>query len=116
MLATIFDPFYRAPQYQRRSGDDDLLRVHHELCTEAAADIGSGYASLVFVEPQDRHQRRPHVMGELRRRPQRQPILIDVIDCKRTAAFDRVRTAPMLLETDAGPMRCACERLGDVAI
>src|SRR6185312_14588933 len=54
-------------------------------------DVGRDNTNLVLVEPQQRHQERPHLVRELGRRPQRQPILVGVINRKRAAAFDRMR-------------------------
>ena len=116
MLAPVLDPFDRASQQQARRRQRDLLRIHHELGAEAAADVGRDHAQLVLVEPQQHHQEGAHLVRELRRRPQRQPVLVDVVDRKRAAAFDRMRAAAMLLEVDAGAMGRARERVGDVAI
>ena len=54
-------------------------------------------------------------MGELRRRPRRQPVLVDVVDRNCAAPFDRMCAAAMLLELHAGAAGAARTR-GDVAI
>ena len=116
MLAPVLDPFDRPPQEQARRRERDLFRIHDELGAEAAADVGRDHAHLVLVEPQQHHQEGAHLVGELRRGPQRQPVLVDVVDRERAAAFDRMCAAAMLLEIDAGAMRRARERVGDVAV
>ncbi len=116
MLAAVLDPFDRTAQPQTGGRERDFLRIHDELCTEAAADVGRDDAKLVLVELEQPHQKGPHLVRELRRRPQRQPVLVDVIDGNGAAAFDRVRTAAVLLETDPRPMRRPSERRGDVAV
>ena len=55
-------------------------------------------------------------MGELRRRPERQPVLVGVVDGDRAASLDRVRAAAVLLEIDADAPRGAREGIRGVAI
>ena len=116
MLAPVLDPFDRPPQQQARRRQRHLFRIHHELGAEAAADVGCHHAQLIFVEPQQHHQKGAHLVRKLRRRPQGEPVLVDVVGRERAAALDRVRAAAMLLETDAGAMGGAGERVGDVAV
>src|SRR4029077_14605070 len=72
--------------------------------------------NLVLVAPQQPHQERPYLVRELRRGPQRQAILIGVIQGKRTAAFDRVCAPAVLLELDPRAVWRARKRGFDVAI
>ncbi len=88
MLAAILDPFDRPAQAQGGRRERDLLRIHDELGAEAAADVGRHDADLVLVELQQPHQERSHLVRELRRRPQGQPVFVDVIDRNRAAALD----------------------------
>ena len=80
MLAPVLDPFDRPSQQQARRRQRHLFRIHDELGAEAAADVGRDHAHLVLVEPQQHHQEGAHLVRELRRRPQRQPVLVDVVD------------------------------------
>src|SRR5580704_4453580 len=116
MLTPVFNPFDRALQTQRGGRDYDFLRIHDELGTEAAADIRRHDANLVLIAPQQSHQERPYLVRELRRGPQCQAVLIGVVQGQRTAAFDRVCAAAMLLEIDAGAVWRARKRGFDVAI
>ena len=116
MLAPVLDPFDRPPQQQARGGERHLLRIHHELGAEAAADVGRHHAQLVLVEPQQHHQEGAHLVGELRRRPQGEPVLVAVVGGERAAPLDRMRAAAMLLETDAQATGSARERVRDVAV
>ena len=116
MLAPVLDPFDRPAQHQAGGGKRHLLRIHHELGAEAAADIGRHDADLVLVESEQLHQERAHLVRELRRRPQRQPILVGVVGGERAAALDRVGAAAMLLESDTDAMRRARERVRDIAV
>ena len=116
MLAPVLDPFDRAAQAQRRHRQHHLLRIHHELGAEAAADVGRDHPHLVLVAPQQRHQERAHFVGKLGRRPQGQAILVDVVSCERAAPFDRMRAAAVLLQADAGAMRRAGEGPRHVAV
>ena len=76
MLAPVLDPFHRPPQLEAGGGDHDLLGIHDKFGPKAAADIGRDHAHLVFVEAQKGHQESPHLVRQLRRCPQRQPILV----------------------------------------
>ena len=116
MLAPVLDPFDRPVQPQCGRGQHHLLRVHHELGAEAAADVGRHHAHLVLVAPQQRHQKGPHLVGELRRRPEGQTVLVDVIGRERATPFDRVRAAAVLLEVHAGAMGGTGKRTRHVAI
>ena len=110
MLAPVLDPFDRTPQHQRGRRDNDLFRIHHELGAEAAADLRRDDAHLVLVKPQQRHQERPHLVGELRRGPQRQTILVHIVDRERAAALDRMGAAPVLFQLDARPDAARAQR------
>src|SRR4029078_6774494 len=88
-------------------------RVHDKLGAEAAADVGCDHTQLVLVEPQKRHQEGAHLMCELCRRPQSEPVLVDVVDRNCSAPFDRMCAAAMLLELHAGAAGGARERVGD---
>ena len=116
MLAAVFDPFDRAAQPQAGGRNRDFLRIQHELGAEAAADIRRHDANVVLVEPQQPHQEGAHLVGELGRRPQRQPVLVGVIDRDGAAAFHRMRAAAVLLEADARAMRRARKRRRDIAV
>ena len=69
VLAAILDPFDGPAQFEACRRDRDLFRIHDEFRTKAAADVGRDHAHLVLVEPQQRHQERPHLVRELGRRP-----------------------------------------------
>ncbi len=116
MLAPVLDPFDRSPQEQAGGGERHFLRVHDELGAEAAADIGRHDPNLILVEPQQPHQEGAHLVRKLRRRPQREPVLVDIVGGNGAASFDRVRAAAVLLEIDAGAMGRARECVGDVAV
>ena len=116
MLAPVLDPLDRPSQEEGRRCQCDLFRVHDELGAEAAADVGRDHTQLIFVKPQQHHQEGTHLVGELRRRPQSQPVLVDVVDRNCAAPFDRMCATAMLLELHAGAAGSARERVGDVAI
>ena len=116
MLAAIFDPFDRPAQAQTGGRDHDFLRIEHELGAEAAADVRRHDANAVLVEAEQPHQEGPHLVGELGRRPQREPVLVGVIDRDGAAALHRMRAAAVLLETDARGMRRARKRRRDIAV
>ncbi len=116
MLAPVLDPLDRPPQDEAGGGERRLFRIEHELGAEAAADVRRHHAQPVLVEREEPHQEGARLVGELRRRPQRQPLLVHVVDRDRAAPFDRMRPAAVLLEVDAGAVRRAREGLGDVAI
>ena len=116
VLAAVFDPLDRPSQQQARCRKRHLFGIHHEFGAEAAADVRRYDAKLVFVEAQHLHQKGAYLVGELRRRPQGKPIVVDVVGGDRAAPLDRVRAAAMLLEIDAGAMGCARECVGSVAI
>src|SRR5256886_17145633 len=92
------------------------LRIHHELGAEAAADVRRHDPQLIFIETQHSHEKAAHLVGELRRRPERQPVLVGVVDGDRAASLDRVRAAAVLLEIDADAPRGAREGIRGVAI
>ncbi len=116
VLAAVLDPLYRPFQLEGGRGERDLLGIHHELRAEAAADVGRDDADLVLVEHQQVHQEGAHLVSELRRIPQGQPILVEVVGRDRAAALDRMGAAAMLLHADGGAVRRLVECAGDVAV
>jgi hypothetical protein len=116
MLAPVLDPFDRLPQEEACGGERHLLRIHHKLGAEAAADVRRHDPQLIFIETQHGHEKAAHLVGELRRRPEREPVLVGVVDGERAAPLDRVRAAAVLLEIDADAPRGARECIRGVAI
>ena len=116
MLAPVLDPFDRPAQEEACASERHLLRIHHELGAEAAADVRRHDPQLIFIETQHSHEKAAHLVGELRRRPERQPVLVGVVDGDRAASLDRVRAAAVLLEIDADAPRGAREGIRGVAI
>src|SRR5262245_26243774 len=52
MLAAIFNPFYGFPELQRRSANEDVLRIHLAANAEAAADMTLVELHLVRLSTQ----------------------------------------------------------------
>ena len=116
VLAAVLHPFHRAAEPEPGGRDRDLFGIHDELGAEAAADVGRDHANLVLVEPEQPHQERADLVGELGRCPERQPILVRVVGRQHAAAFDRMGAAAMLLQADADAVRRAAESGGDIAV
>jgi hypothetical protein len=116
VLAAVLDPFHRPAQHEGCHRDRDLLRIHHELGAEAAADVGRHDAHLVLVEAEEMHQEGAHLVCKLGRGPERKTVLVAVVASERATALDRMRAAAVLLEVDLDLVRRAREGRGHVAV
>ena len=53
MFTAILDPPHRMVEFQRQSGQDDLLGIQSCLGPKATADVGRDNPNAAFLDPED---------------------------------------------------------------
>ena len=98
VFAPVLNPFQWSAEQHAGRGDRDFFRIQNELGAEAAADVGRDDANAIFIEAEHLHDEEARFVRKLRRGPHREHVEVVVVVRQHAAAFDRVRTAAVLLE------------------
>ena len=115
MLAARLDPFHRASDAARDSGQQNVLGIDVTLGAEAAADVRRDHAHSLLGEAQGRGDRGAHGERYLGRRPDRQPAVRSVGLHQHAAWLDRHRGHARHAEARLDDHVRLAEAAGDVA-
>ena len=103
-------PAHRRAEHSRRDQHRALLRVVHELHSEAAAHLRRDHAKPVLVDSQTRRDKGAHDVHALALRVETVRIVGRVVACDRGTGFDRRGPHPVVGALDPDHMGSPRER------